>query len=276
MSAERPRENSSVTTATRQIPCREAMGLLLKSSIRASPVELLVSNHDTTLVEGIHVQESLHMIETEISDRRSPAATRRQFLRRASAIAIAGAATQLVLPSNVASQDARVAQDLAVLNYALILELLESDFYVRGLQRFGASDFAPLGTTLFDRLRDIRDHETAHVQILTTTVRNYGGAPETGGLFQFPYTDVASFLRVAQVLENTGVSAYDGAVALLKTPQLQTAGATIATVEARHASYLNLINGDNPFPAATDIPRSPGDIVAAIQPFVKTSPVPSR
>jgi len=94
----------------------------------------------------------------------------------------------------------------------------------------------------------------------------------TGGSFTFPYSDARSFLRTGQVLENTGVTAYDGAVALLRTPQLQTAGATIATVEARHASFLNFVNGDNPFPSATDTPKSPGEIIAAIQPFVRTAP----
>ena len=53
-----------------------------------------------------------------------------------------------------------MAQDIAVLNYALTLERLEADFYITGLQRFGAADFATFGfSTLFDRLRDIRDHE---------------------------------------------------------------------------------------------------------------------
>jgi hypothetical protein len=116
----------------------------------------------------------------------------------------------------------------------------------------------------------------AHVNTLTTVVTNLGGTPVSGGSFQFSYSDVRSFLRVAQVLENTGVAAYDGALALIKTPQLQTAGATIATVEARHASFLNFINGDNPFPSATDTPRTPADIVTAIQPFVRTAPTLSR
>jgi hypothetical protein len=33
---------------------------------------------------------------------------------------------------------------------------------------------------------------------------------------------------------------------------LLRAGATIATVEARHASYLNLLNGDSSFPDVFD------------------------
>jgi hypothetical protein len=55
-------------------------------------------------------------------------------------------------------------------------------------------------------------------------------------------------------LENVGVSAYDGTLAFLTSPQLQTTGATIASVEARHAAYLNLLRGMIPFPDALDTP----------------------
>ena len=58
--------------------------------------------------------------------------------------------------------------------------------------------------------------------------------------------------RTAQVLENTGVKAYDGAIAHIESAALLTAGATIATVEARHASYLNLINAMSRSPGAFD------------------------
>ena len=61
---------------------------------------------------------------------------------------------------------------------------------------------------------------------------------------------------VTQQLENVGVSAYDGALAFLTSAQLQTTGATIATVEARHASYLNLLNNMIPFPNAFDMPEA--------------------
>lgn len=196
---------------------------------------------------------------------------------KAAGLVVAGTAIPLAHSDAAFAQDARVAQDVAVLNYALTLERLEADFYVSGLQRFGQSDFAGFGVaSLYDRLRDIRDHEVAHVNTLTTVIQGLGGRPVTGGAFAFGVTDARSFLRIGQVLENTGVTAYDGAVALLRTPQLQTAGATIATVEARHAAFLNFINGDNPFPSATDTPRTPADILTAIKPFVVTAPAANR
>jgi hypothetical protein len=218
------------------------------------------------------------MNESQCEQRRDTTVrTRRTFLKHSSLLIAGAAGAQWDLPSTASAQDARVAQDIAVLNYALTLERLEADFYITGLQRFGAADFATFGfSTLFDRLRDIRDHEVVHVNTLTSVIKSLGGIPVTGGSFTFPYSDARSFLRTGQVLENTGVTAYDGAVALLRTPQLQTAGATIATVEARHASFLNFVNGDNPFPSATDTPKSPGEIIAAIQPFVRTAPSASR
>jgi rubrerythrin len=212
----------------------------------------------------------------ELDGPRTSKQTRRRFLK-ASGIAIAAAGAPLALSSKADAQDGRVAQDIAVLNYALTLELLEANFYVTGLARFGAADFAAFGIpTLFDRLRDIRDHENTHVTTLTTIITDLGGAPVSGGVFTFPFTDARTFLRIAETLENTGVMAYDGAVKLIEAGALQQAGATIATVEARHAAFLNYVNGDNPFPAPFDTPKTPTEILAAAKPFIVTAPTPRR
>lgn len=42
-----------------------------------------------------------------------------------------------------------------------------------------------------------------------------------------------------------------GAISLIEAEDLSTTGATIATVEARYASYLDVLNDDSPFHAAT-------------------------
>ena len=76
------------------------------------------------------------------------------------------------------------------------------------------------------------------------------------------------FIKVAELLETTGVMAYDGAIHLICSPELRTAGATIATVEARHASYLNLLNGDVPFPLAFAAPKTMAEILAAAGGFI--------
>ena len=77
-------------------------------------------------------------------------------------------------------------------------------------------------------------------------------------------TDVGTFLATSRVLENTGVMAYDGAIRFIENRDLVQAGATIATVEARHAAYFNLINRASPFPDAFDTPKKPSDIITAV------------
>jgi rubrerythrin len=155
--------------------------------------------------------------------------------------------------------------DIDVLNYALTLEHLEYAFYRDGLAMFGAGDFPP---GVFALLQDIRDHEDAHVDTLSSVIASLGGTPVQEACYDFGYDNAAEFLDVAQLLENTGVMAYAGALAEIESGELQTAGATIATVEARHASYLNLQNGDNPFPDAFDMAKSMDEILAAAGGFI--------
>ena len=164
------------------------------------------------------------------------------------------------------------AKDVEVLNYALTLEHLEYAFYRDGLDEFSERDFAAAGFAAADygRLVELREHEEAHVKALTDVIRRRGGTPVRAACYDFgdAYDAVAKFLATAQLLENTGVAAYDGAIATLRAPDLRLVAATIATVEARHAAYLNLVNGDNPFPAAFDEPMSAALILAAVGGFV--------
>jgi hypothetical protein len=68
-------------------------------------------------------------------------------------------------------------------------------------------------------------------------------------------------------MENLGVSAYDGAGQFIADPGLLTAAGSIVAVEARHASYLNLITGASPFPAAYETPMTPDEVLEAATPF---------
>ena len=168
--------------------------------------------------------------------------------------------------------------DIGVLNYALTLEHLEYAFYRDGLRKFGerqfeeANVFDGLGRYLRRNAHEnfvrIRNHEFTHVETLKSVIESLGGEPVPECTYNFEQTafaNVAKFVEVAQFLENTGVKAYDGAIAHIEAAQLLTAGATIATVEARHASYLNLLNRDVPFPSAFDEPAAPRAICEAVQ-----------
>lgn len=193
--------------------------------------------------------------------------SRRSFLKKmlaGGALATGALASPLGLPKALAG-----GGDLDVLNYALTLEHLEAAFYRDGIANFSRKDFEAYNVgslDTYDAFLLIRDHELEHVRTLTAVITNLGGTPVGECTYNFgdAFTDPNSFVETAQTLENTGVTAYDGAINLISNPDLLTAGATIATVEARHASYLNLIAGDIPFPAAFDTPRTMQQILDII------------
>jgi hypothetical protein len=66
--------------------------------------------------------------------------------------------------------------------------------------------------------------------------------------------------------------AYDGAIRYIDVGDYLQAGAQIATVEARHAAFLNDLNGTSPFPDAFDMGEKPSEIYAAIKPFLVACP----
>jgi rubrerythrin len=213
-----------------------------------------------------------------ITEERERLASRRGFL--AGTAGVAGGALALGLvgaPRLAAAQDAtpeaggEFEDDIDVLNYALTLEHLEYAFYRDGLETLdfeGLED--PFGELIADRLAEIRDHEQAHVETLTSVIEELGGEPVPEAEYDFgeAFTDTGTFLATAQALENTGVSAYDGAGAALSDPDLLTAAGTIVAVEARHASYLNLVNGVLPFPEPFETPLTRDEVLAIAGPFI--------
>jgi hypothetical protein len=152
------------------------------------------------------------------------------------------------------------------LNYALTLEHLESAFYKLAADyQFGDDAF---GNSIDEWLGVIGGHEDAHVETLTSVITDLGGEPVAAGTYDFGVTDAATFLATAAAVENLGVAAYDGAGASIESPDILLAAGGIVAVEARHASYLNLITGASPFPAAVETPLTPDEVLAAAGPFI--------
>ena len=231
-----------------------------------------------------------------MTEERQRLASRRRLVTRAARVAGGGAlGVAFAASSGSANLRTAIAQefedDLDILNYALTLEHLEYAFYRDGLKKFGEKElenarvFNGVGRYLRRRVREnfvrIRNHEKTHVDTLVSVIESLGGKPVPEATYNFKktaFTSVAKFVSVAQFLENTGVTAYDGAIAHIEAAQLLTAGATIATVEARHASYLNLLNRDVPFPDAFDEPVAPRAICEAVQAenggFIVSTPEP--
>ena len=208
------------------------------------------------------------------------ARSRRDFFANAAALlAAAGVAGKLEAQTGGNG-------DVTILNFALRLERLEAAFYTQGLAKFGPNDFANANfaknftpsqvASAYTYFQAIQQHEMTHVMQLSGVIQQLGGTLVAPDCYAFSAygTDLTtfktadSFVAVAMVLENTGVMAYDGAISMISAANLRTAAATIATVEARHAAYLNLLNGQIPFPSAFDTPGAAADILTAASKFI--------
>ena len=143
-----------------------------------------------------------------------------------------------------------------VLNFALTLEYIESEFYKAGYAAATGGTLAiPAGAPLTSILT-IKNHEITHVNFLKTAITSLGGTPVsfTAASFDFTakgnfmnvFTDYALFLAVAQTFEDTGVRAYKGQAGnLMSNNDILTAALNIHSVEARHASHIRQMRKAN-------------------------------
>ncbi|MDV6376589.1 ferritin-like domain-containing protein [Deinococcus arenicola] len=189
--------------------------------------------------------EKVEATNAEISG--GQATSRRKFMGY---IGLAGAGAALVAcsPQNPpvveltpAQQAAK--QDLEILNYALVLEYLEAEFY--NLFAVGGKYAANLKLDDVKKYAaEIAGHENSHVKVLTDTIVSLKGTPATKPTFDFspligskPINDEL-FLALAATFEPIGVRAYLGQVARLTNPALIAAAGAIHAVEADHVSAV--------------------------------------
>ena len=160
---------------------------------------------------------------------------------------VAAAAVPFGLAAVTSNKALASSEDVTdVLNFALLLEYLEADYYVMGLD----SGVIPAGDAEKAYMQ-IAKHETAHVELLKSAIGSLGGMPIDKPAFDFtaggnfnPFEDYAVFLILSQAFEDTGVRAYKGqATNLINNDAILTTALQIHSVEARHASKVRRLRG---------------------------------
>ena len=186
--------------------------------------------------------------------------------------ALLAAATSLAafVGTRAAAQTASIT-DADILTFALNLEYLEAEYYLRGVTgvSLGSTEFSPgaapvtggrsvlFRTPMLQAFADsVMRNELAHVRFLRGALgaaaitqpaidfnAGFGAVAQAAGLGQGfdPFADEISFFIGAFLFEDVGVTAYHGAAPLIKDKQTLTAAVGIHAVEAYHAGMVRSV-----------------------------------
>jgi hypothetical protein len=127
--------------------------------------------------------------------------------------------------------------DTGILNYAYALEQLEAAFYTAVV---GSSSFSGMTAEQKEVFQDLQNHEVAHREFLKAVL----GANAIGTLALNTTTVNAAIastdtiLKNAEMFEDLGVSAYNGAGKYLQDANNLLFAGKIVSVEARHAAAI--------------------------------------
>ncbi len=194
-------------------------------------------------------------------------------------VSLAGVAAAGIAGASSVRLGAQALNDFDILNFALNLEYLEAEYYLRaafgrGLAgrdtrgtgergRVTGGSAVPFATAAIrEYAEEIARDEEAHVKFIRAAITAFGGSPvarptidlrtsftnaavaagliPAGGTFN-PFADENSFLLGAFVFEDVGVTAYKGAARLLSNKDVLEAAAGLLGTEAYHAGTVRTV-----------------------------------
>ena len=166
-------------------------------------------------------------------------------------------------PAATTASSSANTTDIGILNYALTLEYLETEFYAKVI---AAKLFSGSVGSL---IKTFGAQEATHVAALTAAIKQLGGTPVAKVEGKFPITTAAATAELAYTVENLGASAYLGQAPLIQSKTVLAAALAIHTVEARHASTIGTLVKKSLTPdGAFAKPADMSEVLAAVKPFL--------
>lgn len=185
----------------------------------------------------------------ESSHQRQLALSRRGLL----AAAAAGAGALVLGRSEARAASGLSANDVGILNYALVLEYLQASFYTEAERSGALSGKTAQAATV------VGATERAHVKAFQKLL---GSNAVKRPLFDFQGVTEAqqAFLKTAVAFEDLAVAAYKGQAPKLRSNAVLAAAVGIHSVEARHAAWMRELFGVTPAVNAFDKPATKQNI----------------
>lgn len=185
----------------------------------------------------------------EASHQRQLALSRRGLL----AAAAAGAGALVLGRSEARAASGLSANDVGILNYALVLEYLQASFYTEAERSGALSGKTAQAATV------VGATERAHVKAFQKLL---GSKAVKRPLFDFQGVTEAqqAFLKTAVAFEDLAVAAYKGQAPKLRSSAVLAAAVGIHSVEARHAAWMRELFGVTPAVNAFDKPATKQNI----------------
>jgi hypothetical protein len=234
--------------------------------------------------------------------------SRRGFLAgagAATAATLVGCGSSTITSTTPTAPTAPAVGDTDILNFALNLEYLEAEFYLRAATGSGLAAADGGGATVtvpsttkvtfsnsfFQQLAfELAQTELQHVRAIRATISALGGTPVAApaldytdafnavafqaGLTSFnPFSSDYNFLIGALAFEEVGVSAYTGAAHLISAQAVLDAAAGIQAAEAYHAGSIRTILAGNAL--ATGNSANLTAYNSVLQLFNKLDPTPN-